>query len=69
MAPRSISIRWVGVAYFLTIISALVTGTDSFPLVDRLIAGTLLGLVVSLLLLIVILGWNRYAAKTGGSGR
>lgn len=66
-SPPAISVRkWVVVAYFLTIISAVVTGTNSFPLIDRLIAGMLLGLVVSTLLAIVLVGWNRYATKARG---
>jgi hypothetical protein len=64
---QSISVRkWVVAAYFLTVVSAVVTGTNSFPLIDRLIAGMLLGLVVSILLAMVIVGWNRYAAKARG---
>ena len=62
---QAISVRkWVVAAYFLTLVSVVVTGTNSFPLTDRLIAGMLLGFVVSTLLTIVLVGWNRYAAKT-----
>jgi hypothetical protein len=62
---QAISVRtWVVAAYVLTLVSVVVTGTNSFPLTDRLIAGMLLGFVVSTLLTIVLVGWNRYAAKT-----
>jgi hypothetical protein len=62
---QSISVRkWVVAAYFLTLVSVVLTGTNSFPLTDRLIAGMLLGFVVSTLLTIFLVGWNRYAAKT-----
>jgi len=56
--------KWTLVAFFLTVVSAVVNGNSAIPLIDRLIAGVLLVFAATVLVAVILGVWNRYTAKT-----
>ena len=55
--------KWTLVAFFLTVVGAVVNGNNTIPVIDRLIVGALLAFAASVLVAVILGIWNRYTAK------